>query len=75
MSGPRCTLQQHLVALDAILFDLVKLALELSLALQSLLSTTDKDGLPIDIFSIHIINCLQTRGAATCLRFYVLSVL
>lgn len=52
------TMQQHLIALDSVLFDLVKLALELSLALQTLLSPTYIDDFPIDLLSIHFINCL-----------------
>lgn len=55
------TMQQHLIALDAVLFDLVKLALELSLALQPLLSPTGVDDLPIDLFPIHFIDCLKNK--------------
>ena len=51
----------HLVALDSVLFDLVKLALELSLALQPLLSSAYIDDFPIDLLSIHLINCLENK--------------
>lgn len=59
-------MQQHLIALDAVLFDLVKLALELPLTLQPLLSPTDIDDFPIDLLSIHVINCLGKQGASIC---------
>lgn len=56
------SLHKHLIALDAVLFDLVKLALELSLALQTLLSPAYIDDFPIDILSIHFINCLGKQA-------------
>lgn len=58
------TTQQHLIALDAVLFDLVKLAFELSLAFQTLLSPPCIDDFPIDLLPIHFINCLKTRGSS-----------
>lgn len=61
------TMQQHLIALDAVLFDLVKLALELSLALQPLLSSTYIDDFPIDLLSIHFINCLENKRSMNML--------
>lgn len=54
-------MKHHLIALDAVLFDLVKLALELSLALQPLLSSSHIDHFPIDLFSVHVIDCLETH--------------
>lgn len=55
-------MQQYLVALDAVLFDLVKLAFELSLTFQTLLSPAYIDDFSIDLFPIHFINCLGEHG-------------
>lgn len=52
---------KYLIALDAVLFDLVKLALELSLALQALLGPAYIHDFPIDLLSIHFINSLGTQ--------------
>lgn len=54
-------MQQHLIALDSVLFDLIKLALELSLALQPLLSPTYVDHFPIDFLSIHFTDRLGNK--------------
>ncbi len=61
------TMQQHLIALDAVLFDLVKLALELSLPLQTLLSPTYIDDFPIELLSIHLIDCLENKRSINML--------
>lgn len=63
------TMRQHLIALDAVLFDLVKLALELSLALQPLLSTTYIDDFPIELLSIHFINGLGKQEECLYVTF------
>lgn len=55
------TLQQDLVALDPVLLDLVKLALELSLALQTFLRSANVDDFPVDLLPIHFINCLEEQ--------------
>lgn len=52
---------RHLVALDAILFDLVKLALQLSLALQTLLSAPDVQELPAEVLAVHFIHRLEGK--------------
>lgn len=52
------TIQHYLIALNAVLFDLVKLAFELSLSFQALLSPPHIDDFPIDLLSIHFVNCL-----------------
>lgn len=69
-------MQQDLVALDPVLLDLVKLALELSLALQTFLRSAHVDDFPVDLLPIHFINCLEeqrnhgTQEAAIELDFY-----
>lgn len=54
-------LQQDLVALDPVLLDLVKLALEFSLALQTFLRSAHVDDFPVDLLPIHFINCLEEQ--------------
>lgn len=54
-------MQQDLVALDPVLLDLVKLALELSLALQTFLRPAHVDDFPVDLLPIHFINCLEEQ--------------
>lgn len=54
-------MQQDLVALDPVLLDLVKLALELSLALQTFLRSAHVDDFPVDLLPIHFINCLEEQ--------------
>lgn len=49
---------QYLVALNPILFDQLKLALELPLALQPLLRPTNVNHFPVELRSIHFIDCL-----------------
>lgn len=56
---PIDTVQQYLVALDAVLLDLIKPALEFTLTLQALLSPAYVNDFPIDLLSIHFINCLR----------------
>lgn len=78
--NPRCwnvhRMQQDLVALDPVLLDLVKLALELPLALQAFLRSAHVDDFPVDLLPIHFINCLEesrnrgTREADNELDFY-----
>lgn len=52
---------RDLVALDPVLLDLVKLALELSLALQTFLRSAHIDDFPVDLLPIHFINCLEEQ--------------
>lgn len=52
---------RDLVALDPVLLDLVKLALELSLALQTFLRSAHVDDFPVDLLPIHFINCLEEQ--------------
>lgn len=54
-------LQQDLVALDPVLLDLVKFALEFSLALQALLRSTHVDEFPVELRPVHFINCLEEQ--------------
>lgn len=49
----------HLVAGHAVLFHLLKFALELSLTLHFLLGAANVDQLAIQFLPIHLIHCLQ----------------
>lgn len=54
-------MHQHLIALDSILFDHLKLPFKFSLTLQSLLSPTNIDYFSIDLLPVHFINCLREQ--------------
>lgn len=58
---------RYLVAMDSLLFNLLKLALELSLPLQPLLSTSHIDNPPIELFTIHLLHRLQEVATRTAL--------
>lgn len=49
---------EYLIALNSILFEQLKLALELPLALQPLLRPTNVNHLPVELHSVHFIDCL-----------------
>lgn len=52
---------QHLIALDPILLDQLKLALQLPLALQPLLRPADVNHFAVELLSVHLIDRLGRR--------------
>lgn len=54
-----CPFPRDLIALDALLFNLFKLALELPLAFKPFLSTPNIQHFTIQLFPIHFLNCLE----------------
>lgn len=53
----------HLVASHAVLFHLLKFALELRLTLHLLLGTANVDQLAVQLLPVHLIHCLQQTNS------------